>query len=140
VVVLTVASVKHAEEQTAGLSVVILIFGLTLAIEGGDAVEEELRDVGEGYGVSASDAFMSELLDEIAEEGVDATGGREISDVVEELVSGGFILEAPRFDLLANVMGAEGGVGIGGEHLAASTFAVDVLAGGEGQGLGSDGG
>ena len=139
-VVLVVAFVKHAEEATAGLVVVSVFFGLTLAIEGGDAVEEELRDVGEGYGVAASDAFMSELLDEIAKEGVDATGGSEISDVVEELASGGFVLAAPRFHLLANVMGAEGGVGIGGEHLAAPAFAVDVLAGGEGQGLGSNGG
>jgi len=54
--VLLIASVKHAEEQTAGLSVVILIFGLTLAIERGDAVEEELGDVGEGNGVAAGDA------------------------------------------------------------------------------------
>jgi hypothetical protein len=138
--VLLIASVKHAEEQTAGLSVVILIFGLTLAIERGDAVEEELGDVGEGNGVAASDAFVSELLDEIAEEGVDATGGREISDVVEEFVGGGFVLAAPRFHLLANVMGAEGGVGISGEHLAASTFAVDVLTGGESQRLSSDSG
>jgi hypothetical protein len=140
VVVFLIAFVKHAEEQTAGLSVVILIFGLTLAIEGGDAVEEELGDVGEGDGVAASDAFMSELLDEIAEEGVDATGGSEISDVVEKLVGGGFVLAAPGFHLLANVMGAEGGVGIGREHLASPAFAVDVLAGGESQGLRSDGG
>jgi hypothetical protein len=140
VVVLLIASVKHAEEQTAGLSVVIIIFGLTFAIERGDAVEEELGDVGEGNGVAASDAFMSELLDEIAEEGVDATGGSKISDVVEEFVGGGFVLEAPGFHLLANVMGAEGGVGISGEHLASSAFAVDVLAGGESQGLRSDGG
>jgi hypothetical protein len=38
------------------------------------------------------------------------------------------------------MMGAEGGVGIGGEHLASSAFAADVLAGGESQGLRSDGG
>jgi hypothetical protein len=138
--VLLIASVKHAEEQTAGLSVVILIFGLTLAIERGDAVEEELGDVGEGNGVAASNAFMRELLDEIAEEGVDATGGREISDVVEEFVGGGFVLESPRFHLLANVMGAEDGVGISGEHLASSALAVDVLTGGESQRLSSDGG
>jgi hypothetical protein len=140
VVVLLIASVKHTKEQTTGLPVVIIIFGLTLAIEGGDAVEEELGDVGEGHGVAAADAFKSELLDEIAEEGVDATGGREISDVVKELVSGGFVLEAPGFHLLANVMGAEGGAGIGGEHLAAPAFAVDVLAGGESQVLRGDGG
>jgi hypothetical protein len=56
VVVLVVAFVKHAEEATAGLVVVPVLFGLTLAIEGGDAVEEELGDVGEGYGVAASEA------------------------------------------------------------------------------------
>ena len=129
--VLLIASVKHAEEQTAGLSVVILIFGLTLAIERGDAVEEELGDVGEGHGVAAGDAFVSELLDEIAEEGVDGTRGCEISDVVEEFVGGGFVLDAACLQLLADVVGTEGGAGISGEHLAASTFAVDVLAGGE---------
>lgn len=129
VVVFIIAFVKHAEEATAGLFVVLVIFGLTLTIEGGDAVEEELGDVGEGYGVAAGDAFMSELLDEIAEESVDATDGSKISDVVEESVGGGFVLAAPGFHLLANVMGAEDRVGIGGEHLAASAFAIDVLAG-----------
>jgi hypothetical protein len=137
-VVLVIALVKQAEEETARLGIVFLFFGPLLATEGGEAVEEELGDVGEGHGVAAGDAFVGELLDEIAEEGVDGTRGCEISDVIEEFVSGGFVLEAACFDLLADVMGTEGGVGVGGEHLAAMAFAVDVLAGGESRGFWDD--
>jgi len=97
-------------------------------MEGGDTVEEELRDVGEGHGVAAGDALVSELGDEISEEGVDGVGVSEVSDVVEEFVGDGFVLETARLHLLANVVGAEGGVGIRSEHAAAMAFTVDVLA------------
>ncbi len=46
------------------------------------------------------------------------------------------MLEATRLHLLANVVGTEGGVGIGTKHTAAMTFAVDVLARRQSQGLG----
>jgi hypothetical protein len=131
-VVLVIAFVKQAEEETARLGIVFLLFfGPMLATEGRDAVEEELGDVGEGLGVAAGDAFVSELLDEIAEEGVDGTRGCEISDVVEEFVGGGFVLDAACLQLLADVVGTEGGAGISGEHVTTMAFAVDVLAGGE---------
>jgi hypothetical protein len=42
-VVLVIAFVKQAEEETARLGIVFLFFGPLLATEGGDAVEEELR-------------------------------------------------------------------------------------------------
>ena len=41
------------------------------------AVEEELRDVGEGGGVASGDAVMGELGEEIREEMVDVGWGGE---------------------------------------------------------------
>ena len=73
-----------------------------------------MGDVGKSYGVAAGDAFVSKLLDEIAEEDVDGIGGGEVFDVPEELVGGCFVLELPRLSLFTNVMGAEGGIGIAG--------------------------
>ena len=98
-----------------------------------------MRDIGEGYGVAAGDAFVSKLLDEIAEEDVDGIGGREVFDVPEELVGGGFVLELPRLSLFTNMMGAECGIGIAGEHAAAVASAVDVLARGKSRRFRNDG-
>src|SRR5713226_5125007 len=46
-----------------------------LPVQGGEATEKQLRDVGEGDGVAALDALGGELLEEVAEEEIDGLGG-----------------------------------------------------------------
>ena len=132
--VFRIAFAQKVEEVTA--DVAVLSLGGALAMDSGEAIEEELRDIGKGQGVAAGDALVGELYNEIAEEEVNGVGIREVPDVVEEFVGGSFMLEATRLHLLANVVGAEGGVGIRAKHTAAMTFAVDVLARRQSQGLG----
>ncbi len=52
-------------------------------MDSGEAIEEELRDIGKGQGVAAGDALVGELYNEIAEEEVNGVGIREVPDVVE---------------------------------------------------------
>ena len=71
-----------------------LLPDLELAVEGSEAVEEQLGNVGQGDGVAAGDTFAGELPDEIAEESVHGGGGGEVFDVAEEFVGGGFVFAA----------------------------------------------
>jgi len=63
---------------------------VALALHGGEGVEEQLGDVGEGDGVAAGDTFAGELLNEIAEEAIDGIGLGEVADVAEEFGGEGF--------------------------------------------------
>jgi len=67
------------------------VFAVVLAVEGGEAVEEQLADVGLGDGVAAVDAFVSDLLEEIAEITIDGGGGGEILDAGEKFGGEGFV-------------------------------------------------
>jgi hypothetical protein len=49
-----------------------------------ESIEEQLANVGLGNGVTAIDAFVNQLLEEIAEKEVDGVSGRKIVDRVEE--------------------------------------------------------
>ena len=57
---------------------------VSLALHGGESVEEQLGDIGEGEGGAAADAFAGELFDEIAEEAIHGIGFGEVSDAAEE--------------------------------------------------------
>jgi hypothetical protein len=57
---------------------------------GGLAGENQLRDVSEGDGVTAGDAFAGELSDEIAEEEIDLVRGGEADNVGEKFCSKDF--------------------------------------------------
>jgi len=59
--------------------------GCSLSGHGRLTCENQLRDVGESDGVTAGDAFASELSDEIAEEEIHFVSGGEAVDVVEKL-------------------------------------------------------
>ena len=61
-----------------------------LPVQGGEAAEKQLRDVGEGDGVAALDALGGELLEEVAEEEIDGLGGLEVLDGAEKLGGKGF--------------------------------------------------
>src|ERR1700680_261228 len=56
-----------------------------LAAHGGEAVEQQLRQIGQSYGIAALDALAHKLLGEVAEELVDAGGGAEILDGGKQL-------------------------------------------------------
>jgi hypothetical protein len=104
------------------------VFAGVLAVEGGEAVEEQLADVGLGDGVAAMDAFVSDLLEEIAEIAVDGSGGGEILDAVEKFGGEGFVRLRRLGKALAQVVGAERVVIWGDEQTAAMAAGVDVTA------------
>jgi hypothetical protein len=110
--------------------------GVELAIEGGEAVKQELRNVGEGDGIATRNAFAGELFDEIAEEGVDGIGGGEVGEVAEEFRGVGVVLAALLFEAEASVVRAKSRVGVGGEHAATVAFGIEVLTGRESDGFG----
>jgi hypothetical protein len=99
-----------------------------VAVDGGDAAEEELADVGDGHGVEPRYAFACELADEVAEECVDGFWSGEVFHVAEQF--GGDVVAMPLVLLFeqACVMGAEVQIGNGGEETAVAAEAVDVAA------------
>lgn len=107
---------------------------LGLAIEGGETVEQQLAEIGKGYGVTTLDALESELPDEIAEEAIDVWSGVEAGDGAKKLgsnlVCGGF---GVRFMDLAE-LGVHGR-----EHSAVASLGTEVLAGGLGPAFGFGG-
>jgi hypothetical protein len=105
-----------------------------LAVDEGEAVEEQLGHVGEGNGVAAGDAFAGQLADEVAEEGVDGVGGGEVVEVAEEFGGGFVVFAALLFAVETGVMRAEGRFGVGGEEAATMSATVDVGAGAESYG------
>lgn len=110
-----------------GVAVVVEAEGVT-AVEGGDAAEEELADVGDGDGVEARDAFTGELADEVAEERVDGLGRGKVFHALEEFVGGGVVIALVAFLKLAGVMGAQFQIGNCGEETAVMAAPVDVTA------------
>ncbi len=60
------------------------LFIAGFALHDGDAVEEELGEVGHGDGAFARDAVVGDLVQEVAEEEVYARGGGEIIGTGEE--------------------------------------------------------
>ena len=111
-------------EDEAGRDVVLFGFGGELAVQGSEAVEEELGDVGEGYGVAAGDAFAGELFDEVAEEEVDGVGGGEVGEVAEEFGGVGVVFAELVFALETAVMSAKGRIGVRAEHAAVMTATI----------------
>jgi hypothetical protein len=111
--------------------------GRNRSLQGREAVEKQLGNVGQGNGVTAGDAFAGELLDEIAEEEIHGTGGREVLDVAEEVGGEGFGIDCwntgPE---TVGVVGAErrargsvrGTVILVDQHVAALAFRADMLA------------
>jgi hypothetical protein len=74
------------QEELAGEANVFGFFlGLKLPIERTDAVQKELREISQSDGVTAGDAFASELFDEIAEEEIHGTGRGEVIYVAEKV-------------------------------------------------------
>src|SRR4029077_4205862 len=75
-----------------------------------ETIEEQLAEIGQGYGVAAGDAFASELLNEIAEEEIHGVGGGEVFEIAEELGGEGFgIGEGTLRFALGKMVGAERG-------------------------------
>jgi hypothetical protein len=124
---------------------------LGLAMHDALTVEEELGDVGHGDGVSAGNAVVGDLLEEIAEEEVYGGRGLQVGDALEELLGYrgtvfgraksllgvGCVAVADVLGVLTlGMVGAESGVA-GGEwfEAAAAGFGV-VLAAGVGCGHG----
>jgi len=88
--------------------------------DGGEAVEEELADVGEDGGVAAGDAVLRKEGEEFAEDVVDVAGGLEFAGEGGEL--GG---DAVRFEELALFAGVdEAEVRVGGRAGQAAFAAV----------------
>ena len=119
------------------------LLGLKLSLQGREAVEKQLGNVGQGNGVAAGDAFAGELLDEIAEEEIHGAGGGEVVDVAEKFGGEGFRVD--RWNAgseTAGVVGAErrardavrGTMILVDQHVAALAFGANVLA------VGIDGG
>jgi hypothetical protein len=104
-------------------------------LDGGEAVEEELADVGEDSGVAAGDAVLREEGEEFAEDVVDVAGGLEFAGESGEL--GG---DAVRFEELVFFAGVgEAEVRVGGRAGEAAFAAVGegVLAKGGFRGFGA---
>jgi len=59
--------------------------GRGLSLHGREAIEEQLGNISQGNGVTASDTFAGELLDEIAKEEIHGAGGGEIIDIAEKV-------------------------------------------------------
>ena len=68
----------------------VLLPGLVLSVQGGQAIQEQLGDVGEGDGVAALDAFGGKLLKEIPQEEIDGISGGEVLDGAEQLCGDDF--------------------------------------------------
>jgi hypothetical protein len=97
-----------------------------LAAHGGEAVEQQLRQIGQSYGIAALDALAYKLLGEIAEKLIDAGGGAEILDGGKQLGSQNVVGRRGSGKAL-RVVGAEFAVGRG-EHAAAVAPGIEVLA------------
>ena len=112
-------------------------FGLLFLLPGAHGGEEQLRHVSESDGVAAGDTFVSELLDEVAEEEIHLVGGDKLMNAVEKLGGddGGVGTGNARFEF-AGVIGAHSGVSgaVGGAvmfvdgHVAMLATSVLVLA------------
>ena len=90
------------------------VFGL--AVHDALAVEEELRDVGEGGGVATRDAAAGEVFQEIGKEEIDCGGLGEISCAGEQISGYGFDgLGTLGFGLGNSSFGGGGGLGPGVE-------------------------
>lgn len=97
-----------------------------LAVHGGEAVEQQLRQIGQSHGVAALDALANQLLSEVAEELVNAGGGAEILDGGKKL--GGYGVARGRGSgKTLGVVGAEFAIGRC-EHAAAVAAGVQVVA------------
>jgi len=127
-----------ALEQPSGEAHVFVFFlCCSFSGHGGLAGEDQLRDVGEGDGVTTGDALARKLPDKFAEEEIHFIGGGEAVDVIKEL--GGEHLRIhhglSRLET-AGVVGAERRAGgaicwamIGGnEHVATAAAGALVLA------------
>jgi hypothetical protein len=106
-----------------------------LVLDGGEAVEEELADVGEDGGVAARDAILREESEESAEDVVDVAGGLEFAGEGGEF--GGDAVGFEELALFAGVDEAE--VRVGGRVGQAAFAAVGegVLAESGFRGFGS---
>jgi hypothetical protein len=80
-------------------------------------------------GVETLDTLASELLDDVAQEEVDARGGAEVLDGGEKLGSEGFVVGLAATAGLARMVGAQGGMVPGKQHAAVVPSGVHVLAG-----------
>ena len=119
--------VEVGGELLGGIEVVGgVLLGAALAVESGKAVEKELGEVAEGDGVAAGEAFAGKLADQIAEEGVDGVGCREVVDAGEEVSGEGLGIGLCGLGF-AEVVGTEAGGGVRG-HAAAVVASVDVGA------------
>jgi hypothetical protein len=85
-----------------------VLFVLLFLAQRGEAIKEQLAEIGQGDGVAAGDAFAGELFDEIAEEEIHGIGGGEVFDLAEKLGGEGFGIEGGtlRFETVY-VVGAE---------------------------------
>ena len=129
------ARTEEVFHEVAGTSLVL--FGLIFAFHGAESGEEELRNVSEGDGVAAGDAFVSKLPDEIAEEEIHLVGGDELIDPIEELARDDFGIWSWKAHLdFVCVIGAEGralgslvgAVMVVNRHVAAVATGILVLA------------
>ena len=77
---------RHIDDDLWGLGGFGGLSVAGLAVHHGDAVEQELGDVGHGDGVSAGNAVVGDLLEEIAKEAVDSGRGLQVGDALEELL------------------------------------------------------
>ena len=102
------------------------------AVEGGDAAEEELADVGDGDGVKTRDALAGELADEVAEERIYLGRVGEVFHVAEQFGGNVVVMALVLLFEQACVMGAQFQIGNVGEETAAVTTPVDVTARGDG--------
>lgn len=97
-----------------------------LVLDGGEAVEEELADVGEDGDVAAGDAVAGEEGEEFAEDVIDIAGGLEFAGEGGEL--GGDAVGFEELALLAGVDEAEARVGGGAGEAAFAAVGEGLLA------------
>lgn len=95
--------------------------------DGGNGVEEELADVGEGGGVTLGNALLGEGGEDLAENVVDVGGGQEVSgEGSSEL--GAESLGIAELLLVAGMEEAEGRMAGGAKHAAKATVGERELA------------
>ena len=107
-------SFKHAEKGFVPSAVAA--DGLDFMLDGAEAVEKQLANVGKDGDVARGDAFVGKKREELAEDVVDVIGGLELAGKGGELGADISGLDFVAFE--AGVMEAESGMGWATQHAA----------------------
>ena len=102
--------------------------GVHFALDVRKSVEEQLANVSLSDGVTAIDAFMNKLLEEIAKKESDGVSGRKIVDVAEERGGDGLVIFRTLGFQAIEVVRAKGVGTAGSKHATTMAAGIDVLA------------